>query len=692
MNAIGIRIIFVYLFMATVLLGTQKIKERDLALKYQEWLKLTQYIILPQERDVFMALSNDRDRDIFIEAFWKQRDPTPGTPQNEYKEEHIERFRYANEYFRRGTSREGWMTDMGRMYIILGKPVSIERFEGMSGIYPCQVWYYYGDKNKGLPTHFNLVFFQRSGSGEFKLYNSLADGPASLIIDKKGLSLTNHQQLYKKIRTLAPTLAGPSISMIPGQYSIGFRPSLRDNLIMENIVESPKMDISSSYATHFLNYKGVVNTEYLTNYVESDAGIAIIQDSVLNINFVHFSISPSKVSIDYFRPKDQYFCNFQLNVSVRKEENIIFQYSKDYPFYFPPENVERVRGSGIAIQDSFPMIEGEYKLNVLIQNSVGKEFSVFEHDFVILEHPDIPRLTAPVLGYGLQDYPSHLNVPFKSLDKKLLVDSRNTFSAKEEVAILFNITKVTRELWENGKIEVLIKSVGRKELREKSYILDLRNFPFHENMGIAYSFPASELTSDYFEMKLILKDSHSTIMDEKTSRFIVSPREIVPHPTTLVKAFPLSNSFLYFYSLAYQYEKVNRPEKAEAFYNRAYTLKPNYRQGLVAYAQFLLKMKKFSQSISLIETIKDNNVEFKFQYYLIKGKALMGMENYSDAILNLVEGNKIYDSNTNLLNSLGFCYYKTGEKKKSLDVLKASLRLNPDQAEIKKLVEEIEKN
>jgi hypothetical protein len=41
---------------------------------------------------------------------------------------------------------------MGRIYIILGAPASIESFELTPGIYPCQVWYYYGDKAKGLLT------------------------------------------------------------------------------------------------------------------------------------------------------------------------------------------------------------------------------------------------------------------------------------------------------------------------------------------------------------------------------------------------------------------------------------------------------------------------------------------------------------------------------------------------------------
>lgn len=64
----------------------QKTAVKDLAPKYQEWLNVVAYHIQPVEKDVFMKLTNDRDRDVFVETFWKQRDPTPGTPENEYKD------------------------------------------------------------------------------------------------------------------------------------------------------------------------------------------------------------------------------------------------------------------------------------------------------------------------------------------------------------------------------------------------------------------------------------------------------------------------------------------------------------------------------------------------------------------------------------------------------------------------------
>jgi GWxTD domain-containing protein len=92
---------------------------------YKKWLEEdVPYIITPEEKAAFKQLSNDEERDHFIEAFWQRRDPTPDTIENEFKEEHYRRIAYANEHF--GAGIPGWKTDRGRIYIIHGPPDEIE--------------------------------------------------------------------------------------------------------------------------------------------------------------------------------------------------------------------------------------------------------------------------------------------------------------------------------------------------------------------------------------------------------------------------------------------------------------------------------------------------------------------------------------------------------------------------------------
>lgn len=664
--------------------------EKNLSPKYKQWLDHVSYIITPIEKEVFFKLTTDKERDIFIEAFWKQRDPTEGTPQNEYKDEHQKRFQYANKYYGRGTNRPGWMTDMGRYYIILGPPNSIERLENNRGIWPTHIWYYYGDKKFGLPTYFALVFFKKGGAGEYKLYNPTSDGPMSLLIEPEGLDSTDFHQQYEKIKELAPTLARVAITNIPGEIPYNYMPSLRSNILLSKVAEVPKKEIKTTYASHFLDYKGYVSTDYLTNFVECDAEINITRNPILGMNFVHFSMVPQRISLDYYEPKDQYFCNYSLNVSLRKGEKVIYQYSKDFPYYFTKERIQNIKASGISIQDSFPFIEGKYKLIILIQNSVAKEFSVYEEEIIIPEDEQAQILNT-FLGYKIEENQSFSHFPYKIEDKKILVDPRNTFSKNDNLILFFNIINVSKELWKNGEVEVMAEGSKAINPVKKFFSIRFENRIFNKTLSIFEPLPIEELTPDYYELKVHLKDGKSTLIDSKKINFIISPQSQLPHPISLYKIFSLSNSFLFFYALAHQYDRIDEIERAEANFKKAYELRPDYKEGLVEYANFLIKIKKFNKCLGLIENIKaDENL--KFEYFLIKGRAYTGMERYKEAIKHLLEGNKIYNSDIRLLNALGFCYYKTSEEKKALEVLKTSLRLNPGQKEVKKLVEEIEKD
>src|SRR5215472_9360741 len=128
--------------------------KKEVETVYKKWLdEDVRYIITDEERSAFKQLSNDEERDNFIEAFWARRDPTPDTVENEFKEEHYSRIAYANEHFAAGIP--GWKTDRGRMYIMYGKPDEIESHPsggtyerpmeeggGETSTYPFETWRY----------------------------------------------------------------------------------------------------------------------------------------------------------------------------------------------------------------------------------------------------------------------------------------------------------------------------------------------------------------------------------------------------------------------------------------------------------------------------------------------------------------------------------------------------------------------
>jgi tetratricopeptide (TPR) repeat protein len=277
------------------------------------------------------------------------------------------------------------------------------------------------------------------------------------------------------------------------------------------------------------------------------------------------------------------------------------------------------------------------------------------------------------------------------VDKKLAVDPRNTFGAGEEVVVGFNVENLTEDLWKGGEVLVYIKGLSAKTPSEKSIKISLNSLTFHRVMSVFHAIPAAELVPDYYELKLRFTDKNGTSIDEKGGNFIVSPERMISHPASHSKAMSLDNKHLFYYMQAHQYERLNELERAEQSYEKAYSLNPGYKKGLIEAAQFFLKAKKFGRAQVLAEGLKEDE-SLRFDYYLLKGRALLGLGKYGDAIVSLLEANKVYNSDIGLLNALGFCYYKTGQERKALEALSSSLRLKPDQKEIASLIKEIEKD
>ncbi|ADW68924.1 GWxTD domain-containing protein [Granulicella tundricola] len=134
--------------------SAQKGMKQELKGSYKTWVDQdVRWIITDQELSAFKHLSNDEERDQFIENFWLRRNPNPDSPDNEYREEHYARIAYANEHFAAG--KAGWRTDRGHIYIAYGKPDNIdshpsggnyerpmEEGGGSTSTFPFEIWHY----------------------------------------------------------------------------------------------------------------------------------------------------------------------------------------------------------------------------------------------------------------------------------------------------------------------------------------------------------------------------------------------------------------------------------------------------------------------------------------------------------------------------------------------------------------------
>jgi TonB family protein len=132
---------------------------------YQNWLnEEAVYIISDAERQAFRSLRTDEERQMFIQQFWLRRDPTPGTPENELRDEHYRRIAYANDRFA-ASSVAGWKTDRGMIYIKFGPPDEKEMHPNDAP--PREIWLY--RFIEGIGTNVKMEFVDPNGSGEYHM-------------------------------------------------------------------------------------------------------------------------------------------------------------------------------------------------------------------------------------------------------------------------------------------------------------------------------------------------------------------------------------------------------------------------------------------------------------------------------------------------------------------------------------------
>ena len=123
-------------------------------------IKKLRYVADQRELDFIRdAVIFSEKRKRFAE-FWADRDPSPGTPLNEAMDEYYRRIDHANKRFR--SYAEGWLTDMGRVYIVYGPPDRVDRDPFSSDGKPRETWEYYGRR-------LQLVFVDQTGFDDFRL-------------------------------------------------------------------------------------------------------------------------------------------------------------------------------------------------------------------------------------------------------------------------------------------------------------------------------------------------------------------------------------------------------------------------------------------------------------------------------------------------------------------------------------------
>src|SRR5271166_1269699 len=258
--------------------------KRELSKTYRKWLdEDVRWIITDEEQKAFMLLSNDEERDQFIEAFWQRRDPTPDTEENEFKEEHYRRIAYANEHFAAGIP--GWKTDRGRMYIVFGPADEIESHPsggsyerpmeeggGETSTFPFETWRY--RYLEGIGQEVIIEFVDSCMCGDYHMTMDRSEKDALKYTPNAGLTLYEQMGMASKASRFTNG----------GTEQLGQSPFNKDLQAKEFDRLEQFAKLQSAPAVKFKDLEEVVNTKIIYNLMPFDVRadfVKVTGDTVL---------------------------------------------------------------------------------------------------------------------------------------------------------------------------------------------------------------------------------------------------------------------------------------------------------------------------------------------------------------------------------------------------------------------------
>jgi GWxTD domain-containing protein len=349
--------------------------EKALTPRYKHWLtEEVPYIIESDEKAQFLALHTDAERDSFITAFWAARNPSPGSEYNAYKEEHYRRLAYANEHYGYAQAQNGWRTDQGHIYIVLGAPQQITTYPNARNVRPMVAWFYQS-ATPALPPYFYIVFYKRSIGEDYTLYSPYQDGPARLMT---GLEDLNDQtRALKSIqKSLGDEVARLSVSLIPTEPVdlTNYSPSMQSDILLSTIKGLPDNELQKQQLA-LRRQQEKVTASIVTTSNTPRVGYTVTRDE-RGQSMVHYLIQfpePDATLIGERKDKTTgYDLTLQNHITTEPGASV-YDDVVTLTGALQPGQVEVGRKKPFAAEDRFPLVPGRYIVQSTLTNNLTLE-------------------------------------------------------------------------------------------------------------------------------------------------------------------------------------------------------------------------------------------------------------------------------------------------------------------------------
>jgi GWxTD domain-containing protein len=681
-------------------------REEKLPPPYRKWLREeVTYIISEVERETFLSLETERERESFVTAFWRKRDDNPATPENEYKTEHYERLAYANEFLGRDTFRPGWQTDRGRYYILLGKPNTRLPLEAKDAIYPCELWFYNDPDLKyvGLPPFFYLLFFRRHGIGELQLYSPISDGPQSLLTGYQGTSMDfrrSVERAYDKLSTIDPELAKASLSFRTdeGDTAQFQNPSFGTLSLLSEIADSPFYGLDTSYAERLDFERGSVESDYLFTYVPS-SGVMHIAPGPNRAHYLHWAIELDAENVGFVRDEDnnQYASLFIASVEIAPldDENLlVFEQRRESFMTLSEGQAKTSLQSPFAYTGMTPLIPGTFKARVVLRNRACpsreetdclKSYALYEAEVNVPEwQDDRPVLSELILAYGtevLRDDPQYR--PFRFGKLEILPNPRGVYAIGDSVVAGIE----PRNAPPGARLRVEVAG-GEPEPRtwvEKTVdVAGLEEGPLVQELSLA------GLEGGRYELVATLLDRDGAELDRRRSAFTVSPRTAIARPGVRGSIPPVRPEIpgVVAMILGEQYERLGATDRARSELERAIAENRELGPARELLAGLLLESGESAAVFEILEPVYRNAPD-RYEVLALLGEAYSHQKQHAKSVELLEKAIALRRPEPRLLNALALAHHELGNDARAVEVLERSLSLNSEQPAVKDLLSKL---
>src|SRR6202045_1634004 len=369
----------------------------ELSKTYRKWLdEDVRWIITDQEKSAFMQLSNDEERDQFIEAFWQRRDPTPDTEENEYKEEHYRRIAYANEHFAAGIP--GWKSDRGRIYIMYGPADEVdshpsggsyerpmEEGGGETSTFPFETWRY--RYLEGIGQEVIIEFVDSCMCGNYHMTIGRSEKDALKYTPNAGLTLYEQMGMSSK----ADRFSGGGLE----QLGAGPNSSQQQTKQFDRLEQFAKLQAPPP--VKFKDLEEIVNTKLITNLMPFDVRsdfVKVTGDTVL---------VPITIQMKY---RDITFSNKDgvqrgtVNIFGRVTTltgKVVQTFEDTAQIDVPAELLPRTAENSSVYWKALPLRPGRYKIEIAVKDVNGDRKGLWSRGIVVPEYSDDKLSTSTLI-------------------------------------------------------------------------------------------------------------------------------------------------------------------------------------------------------------------------------------------------------------------------------------------------------